>query len=137
MLKYLQEREKDGKLDESDDDDNLILDMEEMMNIGNEKQMCVLAKGDVVESVKKSEKNGNIEEIKVDNKEKNNENEKKSIFEKGEKEKIDKAKKAIKELEMLMDKRIEMKKQKKGKNGKQIDGNDCSVITGKSRRKWK
>ena len=124
MLKYLQEREKDGKLDESDDDDNLILDMEEMMNIGNEKQMCVLAKGDVVESVKKSEKNGNIEEIKVDNKEKNNENEKKSIFEKGEKEKIDKAKKAIKELEMLMDKRIEMKKQKKGKNGKQIDGND-------------
>ena len=40
MLKHLKERHKNGKLDESDDDDdNLIIDMEEMMskeNIGND-----------------------------------------------------------------------------------------------------
>ena len=109
-----------------DDDDNMITEIEKMMckeNIGINERMKVPSVESVRNAVKK-EGNGNSN----DKKEKN---EKISIFEKNEIEKtIDNAKKAAKELEMLIDKRIEMKKNKKRNvERKQDVAADCSVIT--------
>ena len=135
ILKHLKEKEKNGKLDESDDDDdNIIMEMEEMMNkenVGCSEQMKVPSKGEVQVSIgiNKKKETGN----KNDGKGKKEE---RSIFEENENGKISKAKNAIKELEMLMDRRIEMKKQKTGKNkrkNKEDNGNendsDCEVVT--------
>ena len=150
ILQHLKEKEKDGKLDESDDDDddNMIMEMEEMMkkeNIGCSEQMKVPSIGSVKESIEKNKKKESS-----DKKEKKEKNEKKSIFEKNENEKISKAKKAVKELEMLMDKRVEMKKQKKGKQqgmnknkkknkdskkeSEMKEENDCEVVTSARQR---
>ena len=60
---------------------------------------------------------------------KENDKEKQSIFEKNEKDVVNNAKLAIKELEMLVEKRIEMKKIKKGKGCIKKKEGDCSVST--------
>ena len=126
MLQHLQEKEKNGKLGESEDDDNMITEMEKMMskeNIGMNNNMKVPSIESVGNSAgKKGNENGG---------DKKDKNEKISIFERNEIEnKIDNAKKAAKELEMLIDKRIEMKKNK-GKKGpmKLNEEVDCSVLT--------
>ena len=109
------------------------------------KQMKVPSIGSVKESMEKNKKKESGDKI-----EKKEEKEKKSIFEKNENEKINKAKKAVKELEMLMDKRIEMKKQKKGKQrgmnknknkkndpekeSEMKEENDCEVVTNERQR---
>ena len=135
MLQHLQEKEKNGNLgDSEEDDDNVITEIEEMMgkeNIGINKQMKVPDVNSVKISVNKNEK----EQIGKE-KEKN---EKISIFEnKIIEEKINNAKKAAMELEMLMDKRMEMKrnKEKKGKM-KQKEEEDCNVMTGKNNEREK
>ena len=79
--------------------------MLEKENVGMDIKMKAPTKNEVKNDVNNS------------NKKNSNENEKKSIFEEKETVKIDKAKKTIKELEELMEKRI-MLKNKKGSNGK-------------------
>ena len=122
ILKHLREKDTVGKLDESDDEMEVVNEMEEILqkeNVGMNEKMQVPNQSQVKQDIKNMEM-----------KEKKNENnEKKNILENEEKVKIHKAKNAIKELEKLMDKRIMLKSKKKNGQNSNRNGNENDTVT--------